>query len=101
MSDEKKTPEVKEPELPKANMFESALSSDLRKEYDELKLQYKSAKLNAKTVAERVATMKLWQDTLIDFAIESRILKDWTFNTELNQEIDSITRRVSTGSRGW
>ena len=99
MSEEEKTPEVKKPEP--ANQFDSALSNDLKEEYEETKKQYKSAKLRAKTVAERVTIMKMWQDSLIDFAVESRILQDWQMNSQINQEIDAITRRVSTGRRGW
>ena len=105
MSDENVTPEVKKPEVVKevepTNQFDSALSNDLKEEYEETKKQYKAAKLKAKTVQERVTIMKMWQDSLIDFAVESRILQDWQMNTQINQEIDAITRRVSTGRRGW
>ena len=99
MSEEKKTPEVKKSEP--ANQFESALTNDLKEEYEETKAQYKAAKKNAKTVQERITVMKLYQDSLIDFAVESRILQDWQLNSQINQEIDAITRRVSTGRRGW
>ena len=81
--------------------FESALTNDLKEEYEETKAQYKAAKKNAKTVQERITVMKLYQDSLIDFAVESRILQDWQLNSQINQEIDAITRRVSTGRRGW
>ena len=100
MSEENITPEETEKSEP-TNQFDSALSNDLKEEYEETKKQYKAAKLKAKTVAERVTIMKMWQDSLIDFAVESRILQDWTMNTQINQEIDAITRRVSTGRRGW
>ena len=43
----------------------------------------------------------MYQDDLIDLATEARILQDWDMSTALNQEIDAITRRVSTGRRGW
>ena len=98
MSDETK-PEVKEVEP--TNQFSQALSNDLKEEYEETKKQYKAAKKMAKTVHERTNVMKMYQDSLIDFATESRILQDWTLNGQLNQEIDAITRRVSTGRRGW
>jgi len=100
MSEENVTPEETEKSEP-TNQFDSALSNDLKEEYEETKKQYKAAKLKAKTVAERVTIMKMWQDSLIDFAVESRILQDWAMNTQINQEIDAITRRVSTGRRGW
>ena len=100
MSEENVTPEETEKSEP-ANQFESALSNDLKEEYEETKAQYKAAKKNAKTVQERITVMKLYQDSLIDFAVESRILQDWQLNTQINQEIDAITRRVSTGRRGW
>ena len=100
MSEENVTPEETEKSEP-TNQFESALSNDLKEEYEETKAQYKAAKKNAKTVQERITVMKLYQDSLIDFAVESRILQDWQLNTQINQEIDAITRRVSTGRRGW
>ena len=100
MSDENVTPEETEKSEP-TNQFDSALSNDLKEEYEETKAQYKAAKKNAKTVQERITVMKLYQDSLIDFAVESRILQDWQLNSQINQEIDAITRRVSTGRRGW
>jgi len=100
MSEENVTPEEVKKSEP-ANQFESALSNDLKEEYEETKAQYKAAKKNAKTVQERITVMKLYQDSLIDFAVESRILQDWQLNSQINQEIDAITRRVSTGRRGW
>ena len=99
MSDENVVPEVEEEVKP--NQFSHALSNDLKEEYEETKKQYKAAKKMAKTVHERTNVMKMYQDSLIDFATESRILQDWTLNGQLNQEIDAITRRVSTGRRGW
>ena len=100
MSEENVTPEETEKSEP-TNQFDSALSNDLKEEYEETKAQYKAAKKNAKTVQERITVMKLYQDSLIDFAVESRILQDWQLNSQINQEIDAITRRVSTGRRGW
>jgi hypothetical protein len=100
MSEENVTPEETEKSEP-TNQFNSALTNDLKEEYEETKAQYKAAKKNAKTVQERITVMKLYQDSLIDFAVESRILQDWQLNTQINQEIDAITRRVSTGRRGW
>ena len=83
------------------NPYDGALNTAIRAEYEEKKAQYKAARSNAKTVAERKVIMKLYQDDLIDLAVETRILQDWDLNTALNQEINSITRSVSTGSRGW
>ena len=103
MSEETKTPEVKKPKEvePPVNQFSQALSNDLKEEYEETKKQYKAAKKMAKTVHERTNVMKMYQDSLIDFAVESRILQDWTLNTQINQEINALTRRLSTGQRGW
>ena len=102
MSDENvKQEEVETPEVEPTNQFSQALSNDLKEEYEETKKQYKAAKKMAKTVHERTNVMKMYQDSLIDFATESRILQDWTLNGQLNQVIDAITRRVSTGRRGW
>ena len=99
MSEEKK-PEVVEVVEP-VNQFNQALTNDLKEEYEETKKQYKAAKMMAKTVHERTNVMKMYQDSLIDFAVESRILQDWTLNTQINQEINALTRRLSTGQRGW
>ncbi len=101
MSDENVTPEAEKSVVEPTNQFSQALSNDLKEEYEETKAQYKAAKKNAKTVQERITVMKLYQDSLIDFAVESRILQDWQLNSQINQEIDAITRRVSTGRRGW
>ena len=83
------------------NPYDGALTTALREEYEEKKSMYKAARNNCKTVAERKIIMKLYQDDLIDMCVESRILQDWDLNSALNQEINAITRRVSTGSRGW
>ena len=99
MSEETKETKVVEETV--GNPYDGALNTALRLEYEEKKVQYKAARNNAKTVAERKVIMKLYQDDLIDLCVESRILADWDLNSALNQEINSITRRVSTGSRGW
>ena len=99
MSEE--TKETKVVEKTVGNPYDGALNTALRLEYEEKKAQYKAARNNAKTVAERKVIMKLYQDDLIDLCVESRILADWDLNSALNQEINAITRRVSTGSRGW
>ena len=83
------------------NQFNHALSNELKEEYDETKAEYKAAKRNAKTVAERKTIMRMYQDSLIDFATESRVLQDWEMNSEINQEIDALNRRLSTGRRSW
>ena len=96
MSEETTNEEVKQ-----TNPYEGALNSDLREEYKEKKEQYKAARVRCKTVAERKVMMRLYQDDLIDLATESRIINDWDMNTAINQEIDALTRRLSTGRRGW
>ena len=101
MDEESKVPETKTIEVPVQNQFQVALSNDLKDEYEETKAEYKAAKRNAKTVAERKTIMRMYQDILIDFATESRILQDWEFNTAVNQEIDALNRRLSTGRRSW
>ena len=86
---------------PAKNPYDGALNTDLREEHAEKKEQYKAARNNCKTVSERKVIMRMYQDDLIDLATEARILQDWDMSTALNQEIDAITRRVSTGRRGW
>ena len=83
------------------NPYDGALNSDLRDEYKERKAEYKAARSNCKTVAERKVIMRMYQDDLIDLATEARILADWDMSTALNQEIDALSRRLSTGRRGW
>ena len=95
MPEENKTPETV------VNPYVGALNTDLRDEYKEKKEQYKAARANCKTVAERKVMMRMYQDDLIDLATEARILNDWDMNTAINQEIDALTRRLSTGRRGW
>tara|TARA_Y100000310_G_scaffold283953_1_gene306298 strand:+ start:72 stop:377 length:306 start_codon:yes stop_codon:yes gene_type:complete len=101
MSEEVKKPEMVTIEVPKPNQFQAALANELKEEYDECKAEYKAAKKMAKTVAERRTIMRMYQDSLIDFATESRILQDWEFNSAINQEIDALNRRLSTGRRSW
>ena len=93
--------EESKPEVVEVNPYVGALNTDLREEYDEKKKLYKAARSNCKTVAERKVIMRMYQDDLIDLCVESRILTDWDLNSALNQEINAITRRVSTGQRGW
>ena len=95
MSEESKVPEVKD------NQFNQALTNDLKEEYEETKAEYKAAKRSAKTVAERKTIMRMYQDSLIDFATESRVLQDWEMNSQINQEIEALNRRLSTGRRSW
>ena len=93
--------EESKPEVVEVNPYTGALNTALREEYEEKKAHYKAARNNCKTVAERKVIMKIYQDDLIDLCVESRILSDWDLNSALNQEINAITRRVSTGQRGW
>ena len=83
------------------NPYDGALNTDLREEHAEKKEQYKAARNKCKTVAERKVIMRMYQDDLIDLATEARILADWDMSTALNQEIDALSRRLSTGRRGW
>ena len=99
MSDENENVEVVVE--PAKNPYDGALNTDLREEYDEKKKLYKAARSNCKTVAERKVIMRMYQDDLIDLATEARILADWDMSTALNQEIDALSRRLSTGRRGW
>ena len=90
-----------ESKVPEPNQFNQALTNDLKEEYDETKAEYKAAKRSAKTVAERKTIMRMYQDSLIDFATESRVLQDWEMNSQINQEIEALNRRLSTGRRSW
>ena len=90
-----------ESKVPEPNQFNQALTNDLKEEYDETKAEYKAAKRSAKTVAERKTIMRMYQDSLIDLATESRVLQDWEMNSQINQEIEALNRRLSTGRRSW
>jgi len=93
--------EESKPEVVEVNPYTGALNTALREEYEEKKAHYKAARNNCKTVAERKVIMRMYQDDLIDLATEARILADWDMSTALNQEIDALSRRLSTGRRGW
>ena len=93
--------ETKETKVVVSNPYVGALNTDLRDEYKEKKEQYKAARSKCKSVAERKVIMRMYQDDLIDLATEARILADWDMSTALNQEIDALSRRLSTGRRGW
>ena len=45
--------------------------------------------------------MRHYQDDLIELAVTARIAGDNDFNAALNQEIQSLTRRLWSGQRGW
>ena len=79
----------------------AVLSNDNKAEYEETKKEYKSARKSCKTIDERKQLMRHYQDDLIELAVTARIAGDNDFNAALNQEIQSLTRRLWSGQRGW
>ena len=79
----------------------AVLANDNKEEYDETKEAYKSARKQCKTIDERKQLMRHYQDDLIELAVTARIAGDTDFNAALNQEIQSLTRRLWSGQRGW
>ena len=97
MSEENKTPEVEE-----NHYINSVLSNATKDEYNELKDEYKAARKQCKTIDERKQLMRHYQDDLIELAVSARIAGDTDLNAALNQEIQSLTRRLWTGrSNSW
>tara|TARA_Y100000310_G_C19987308_1_gene492520 strand:- start:149 stop:445 length:297 start_codon:yes stop_codon:yes gene_type:complete len=98
MSEESKTPEITDD----ANMFENSLKADHKEEYEEIKVQYKAARRNAKTIDERKQLMRIYQDELIELAVSARIAGALDFNIALNQEIKALDKRLySGGGKFW
>ena len=83
------------------NQFESLLNTELGEEYHETRDEYKAAKRQCKTVAEKKAVMSLYADALIDLAVECRLAGEMELNSELNQLIQSLNRRTYSGRRSW
>ena len=79
----------------------AVLDNDVKAEYEETKEEYKAARKQCKTIDERKQLMRHYQDDLIELAITARIAGDNDFNAALNQEIQSLTRRLWSGQRGW
>ena len=81
---------------------ETVLASDTKKEYEELKAEYKSTRRKCKSREERKTLMRLYADDLVELAVQSRIAGDMDFNANLNQEIKALNRRIFTGqNNSW
>ena len=80
----------------------SVLANDTKEEYKELKDKYKAARQQCSTIDERKQLMRHYQDDIIELAVQARIAGDTDLNAALNQEIQSLTRRLWTGrSNSW
>ena len=85
----------------KKNNYLSIFESDVGKEFDEAKENYKAAKSNCKTMAEKKMLMKVFADDLVDIAIEARINGEFELNSEINTYIQALNRRTFSGRRNW
>tara|TARA_Y100001934_G_C12218591_1_gene709631 strand:- start:761 stop:1069 length:309 start_codon:yes stop_codon:yes gene_type:complete len=86
-------------QLESSNPYVGILNSSLRDEFAEAKKNYKAAKLQASTQQERKMIMESYCDDVIDIAVEARMSQDYEFMRELNQLVDSLTRRTYTPRR--
>ena len=81
---------------------DTVLASDTKLEYEELKAEYKSTRRKCKSREERKTLMRLYDDDLVELAVQSRIAGDMDFNANLNQEIKALNRRIFTGqNNSW
>ena len=90
-----------EPKNSKQNNYLSIFDSEVGKEFDEAKANYKAAKKNCKTMAEKKMLMKVFADDLVDIAIEARINGEFELNSEINTYIQALNRRTFSGRRNW
>ena len=89
------------PKDQKQNNYLSIFESEVGKEFDEAKENYKAAKSNCKTMAEKKMLMKVFADDLVDIAIEARINGEFELNSEINTYIQALNRRTFSGRRNW
>ena len=81
---------------------DAVLASETKKEYDELKAEYKATRRKCASREERKTLMRLYVDDLIEIAVQARIAGDVDFNANLNQEIKALNRRIFTGqNNSW
>ena len=85
----------------KQNNYLSIFERAVGKEFDEAKENYKAAKSNCKTMAEKKMLMKVFADDLVDIAIEARINGEFELNSEINTYIQALNRRTFSGRRNW
>ena len=85
----------------KSNRYDSIFDSSIGKEYNEIKEDYKAARKNAKTQAQKMMLMKAYADDLIDLAVDARISGEFELNSELNTLVQSLSRRTYRGKRNW
>ena len=92
----------KDPKVIDNHYINSVLANDTKEEYKELKDKYKAARQQCSTIDERKQLMRHYQDDIIELAVQARIAGDTDLNAALNQEIQSLTRRLWTGrSNSW
>ena len=85
-----------------ANRYSASLEDPLHKDYEEVKLEYKTAKRDCKTIAERKKIMTMYQEDLIDLAVEASVQADWILYANINKEISSLQIRLATRrNRGY
>ena len=85
-------------ETNKINRYESILDSPVQKEFESLKEEYKAARKNCKTIAERETVMEAYKADLMDIGCEAQILQDWRLLSQINGIIKSIELRTARRS---
>tara|TARA_Y100000310_G_scaffold283619_1_gene305732 strand:+ start:376 stop:696 length:321 start_codon:yes stop_codon:yes gene_type:complete len=79
-----------------ANRYTASLDDPLHIEYEEVKAEYKEAKRGVKTIAERKKVMTMFQEDLIDLAVEASVQQDWVLYSNITKEISSLQTRLAT-----
>jgi hypothetical protein len=83
------------------NRYDAIFDSEIGNEFKEAKEEYKAARKNAKTQAQKMMLMKAYADDLIDLAVDARISGEFELNSELNTLVQSLSRRTYRGKRNW
>jgi len=98
MSDEREVTaeEVTAAEEVLANRYTASLDDPLHNDYEEVKDEYKAAKRDCKTIAERKKIMTMYQEDLIDLAVEASVQQDWILYSNITKEISSLQTRLAT-----
>tara|TARA_Y100000310_G_C20118823_1_gene550520 strand:- start:185 stop:493 length:309 start_codon:yes stop_codon:yes gene_type:complete len=87
--------EVKAAEEVLVSRYDAMLDSPLLKEYEGTKAEYKASMRNCVTIADRKKLMTVYQEDLIDIAVDARIDTDWILYTQINSEINSLEKRLA------
>tara|TARA_R100001082_G_scaffold71127_1_gene40545 strand:+ start:10411 stop:10692 length:282 start_codon:yes stop_codon:yes gene_type:complete len=88
-----------EVEVVEDNKYANALDSQLHREYDDGKAEYKQAIKLCHSKAERRRVTNLYMEDLMDLAIDAQEEQDWELRATINLRIKALQRRVYAGNR--